>query len=174
MSDYPNPASTFLPEIGNDWRAQVAALPKFKHSDEVAKPRWRVAQVDGGYVDQVQNGGIPETFGLIVATHMDLVKRLDPNAQAQKAAEAASAAQAQAAAAQAAAAQAAAAAELTVAAKPLLDKLDAMESRLDKLDAMESRLDKLDAMESRLDKLDAMESRLKAIESKQGSCCVVS
>ena len=34
-------------------------------------------------------------------------------------------------------------------------------------------LDKLDAMESRLDKLDAMESRLKAIESK-GSCCVVS
>ena len=79
-----------------------------------------------------------------MATHMDLVKRLDPNAQAQKAAEAASAAQAQAAAAQAAAAQAAAAAELTVAAKPLLDKLD------------------------------AIESRLKAIENKQGSCCVVS
>ena len=151
MSDYPNPASTFLPEIGNDWRAQVAALPKFKHSDEVAKPRptYRIS-----YESPVQSGGIPETFGLIVATHMDLVKRLDPNAQAQKAAEAASAAQAQAAAAQAAAAQAAAAAELTVAAKPLLDKLDAMESRLDKLDAMESRL--------------------KAIESKQGSCCVVS
>ena len=60
-----------------------------------------------------------------------------PNAQAQKATEAASAAQA-------AAAQAAAAAELTVAAKPLLDKLD------------------------------AIESRLKAIENKQGSCCVVS
>ena len=122
MSDYPNPASTFLPEIGNDWRAQVAALPKFNVLRERSEG----------------------TFGLIVATHMDLVKRLDPNAQAQKAAEAASAAQAQAAAAQAAAAQAAAAAELTVAAKPLLDKLD------------------------------AMESRLKAIESKQGSCCVVS
>ena len=74
---------------------------------------------------------------LIRLTHMDLAKRIDPNAQAQKASEAASAAQA-------AAAQAAAAAELTVAAKPLLDKLD------------------------------AMESRLKAIESKQGSCCVVS
>ena len=147
MSDYPNPASTFLPEIGNDWRAQVAALPKFKHSDEVAKPRHadRLRILGGDAAeDQVQNGGIPETFGLIVATHMDLVKRLDPNAQAQKAAEAASAAQAQAAAAQAAAAQAAAAAELTVAAKPLLDKLD------------------------------AIESRLKAIESKQGSCCVVS
>ena len=143
----PHPASTFLPEIGNDWRAQVAALPKFKHSDEVAKPATE-------YGERTEYGGIPETFGLIVATHMDLVKRLDPNAQAQKAAEAASAAQAQAAAAQAAAAQAAAAAELTVAAKPLLDKLDAMESRLDKLDAMESRL--------------------KAIESKQGSCCVVS
>ena len=80
----------------------------------------------------------------LVAAHKDLVERIDPNAQAQKAAEAASAAQAQAAAAQAAAAQAAAAAELTVAAKPLLDKLD------------------------------AIESRLKAIESKQGSCCVVS
>ena len=74
---------------------------------------------------------------LLRLTHMDLAKRIDPNAQAQKASEAASAAQA-------AAAQAAAAAELTVAAKPLLDKLD------------------------------AMESRLKAIESKQGSCCVVS
>ena len=153
MSDYPNPASTFLPEIGNDWRAQVAALPKFKHSDEVAKQR-KVFEHGRAFHIGFENGGIPETFGLIVATHMDLVKRLDPNAQAQKAAEAASAAQAQAAAAQAAAAQAAAAAELTVAAKPLLDKLDAMESRLDKLDAMESRL--------------------KAIESKQGSCCVVS
>ena len=73
----------------------------------------------------------------LVAAHKDLVERIDPNAQAQKATEAASAAQA-------AAAQAAAAAELTVAAKPLLDKLD------------------------------AIESRLKAIESKQGSCCVVS
>ena len=73
----------------------------------------------------------------LVAAHKDLVERIDPNAQAQKATEAASAAQA-------AAAQAAAAAELTVAAKPLLYKLD------------------------------AIESRLKAIESKQGSCCVVS
>ena len=73
----------------------------------------------------------------LVAAHKDLVERIDPNAQAQKATEAASAAQA-------AAAQAAAAAELTVAAKPLLDKLD------------------------------AIESRLKAIENKQGSCCVVS
>ena len=77
------------------------------------------------------------SLDFVVAAHKDLVKRIDPNAQAQKASEAASAAQA-------AAAQAAAAAELTVAAKPLLDKLD------------------------------AMESRLKAIESKQGSCCVVS
>ena len=77
------------------------------------------------------------SLDFVVAAHKDLVKRIDPNAQAQKATEAASAAQA-------AAAQAAAAAELTVAAKPLLDKLD------------------------------AIESRLKAIESKQGSCCVVS
>ena len=65
MSDYPNPASTFLPEIGNDWRAQVAALPKFKHSDEVAKPATE-------YGERTEYGGIPETFGLIVATHMDL------------------------------------------------------------------------------------------------------
>ena len=133
----PDPASNFV--LGDEWRAQVKALPQHKFEKKSDIPIW------DGYPAVVCGELIGE---LIVATHMDLAKRIDPNAQAQKASEAASAAQA-------AAAQAAAAAELTVAAKPLLDKLDAMESRL-----------------SRLDKLDAIETRLKTIE--ENSCCVVS
>jgi hypothetical protein len=75
---------------------------------------------------------------------------IDPEARSQEAGVAA-------AKAQTALKQIESAAEITVASRPLLEKLEAMEGRLAKLDAMEARQQ-------------AMEARQQKIENK---CCVV-